>query len=70
MLSRAAAINNGNTGIVSNSAQIRMGDTVVSGNNLGLFPTSGGTILSYGNNQVNANFSGGDGAPTGAVAFK
>jgi hypothetical protein len=70
MLAGAAAINNGNTGIVATGAQIRMGDTTVSGNNLGLFASSGGNILTYGNNQVNANFNGGDGATTGAVAFK
>lgn len=70
MLKSAASINNGNTGIVANGGQIRMGDSTVSGNNLGLSIGSGSLILSYGNNQVNGNFGGGDGAMSGPVAFK
>jgi hypothetical protein len=70
MLNRAASINNGNTGLVANGGQIRVGDSTVSGNARGLWTANGGSILTYGNNQVNGNFNIGDGAMTGGVPFK
>jgi hypothetical protein len=70
MIDRSASVNNGNTGIVSDSAQIRIGDSTVSGNNLGLSAVNGGTILSFVTNKINANFTGGDGAPTGTLPYK
>jgi hypothetical protein len=70
MIDRSASVNNGGTGIVSDGSHIRIGDSTVTGNNLGLSTNNAGTILSYGTNKINANFTGGDGVPTGAVAYK
>lgn len=45
---------------------VRISDTIVTNNSAnGLFPTAGGAIISFGNNQVSGN--GTDGAPTSTV---
>jgi hypothetical protein len=59
-----------NFGLVAggSNAGLLVGRSVISANNTGLFTTSGGALLSYGDNRVNANTS--DGAFTGAVGLK
>jgi len=66
---RSAAVNNG-TGIFADGAgaTIRIGDSTVTGNNIGLSTSTGGVIDSYGTNKVNGN--GSDGAPTNTIAMK
>jgi hypothetical protein len=63
---RSASLNN-SIGINSNGpgARIRIGDSTVSGNSVGLDATFGGEILSYGTNKVD------DGSiPTGTVTYR
>jgi hypothetical protein len=55
MIDRSALVNNVNFGIVSNGAQIRIGNSTVSGNRSGLATANGGTILSFVTNKINDN---------------
>lgn len=52
---------NGSSGIQSNggAASVTVGSTVIYGNNFGLAPIGGASVLSYGNNQVTGNISNG-----------
>jgi len=70
MVDRSASVNNGDAGIRSEGAgaTIRIGDSTVSGNTLGLSTSGGGVIDSYGTNQVNGN--GTDGTPTNVIGMK
>jgi hypothetical protein len=70
MIDRSSSLNNGSVGVHSDSAQIRIGDSTVTGNNTGLLATSGGTIDSYGSTKVHGNFPGGNGAVTGSIAYQ
>jgi hypothetical protein len=70
MLTRVVSANNLGDGVQSAGANaaVRIGSSIVTSNNgTGLAASSGGQLLSYGNNQVNGN--GVDGTPT-AVALK
>ncbi|MBS0248305.1 MAG: right-handed parallel beta-helix repeat-containing protein [Proteobacteria bacterium] len=70
MLERSMVTNNV-TGVSSfgpKSTVLLSGSTVV-GNNTGLAPSSGGSILSYQNNNLTGNVVS-DGAPTGTVNLK
>lgn len=70
MLNRAASVNNLGDGVrsVGGNAIVRVGSSVVTGNNgTGLIAASGGQLQSYENNQVNSNTV--DGTAT-AVALK
>jgi parallel beta helix pectate lyase-like protein len=71
-LDHCAAVGNGGTnfsggGAVSFGAQatLRISNTLVSGNSNGVFPTSGGSLLSYRNNSIAGNLV--DGTPTGFI---
>ena len=57
MVDRSAFVNSGNTGIFVNGAgaRIRIGNSTVSGNLIGLFVASNAVLNSYGNNKVNGN---------------
>ena len=69
MVDRCASINNG-TGIDSEGpgSTIRIGDSVVTGNGVGLNSGFGATLASYGTNKINGN--GSDGAPTVTISLK
>ena len=63
MLTRVVAMNNG-TGLLESgaSAQLRVGQSEITGNGTGV----GGTVLSFGTNQLNGN--GTDGSLTAIPA--
>lgn len=65
--STSATPPNQGAGIVSigTNSEVRIGSTDITGNLIGLQSTSGGAILSLGNNQLFAN--GVNGAPTGSI---
>ena len=70
MIDRIAAVNN-TRGIYTfgAAATIRIGDSTVTGNSIGLDAvTGGGTIISYGTNKVNGN--GFEGVPTSTITMK
>jgi hypothetical protein len=66
MIDRTALVNNAN-GLVVFGATARLGDSVITGNGVGL-AHSGGGIISYGTNKVNDN--GSDGSPTSTSPMK
>jgi len=68
MIDRCAIVNNSTGVSATNDAIIRIGDSTVTGNSLGLSSDSGGQILSYETNKVDGN--GTNGAPTGTIAMK
>lgn len=57
MLNGVVAANNGGEGVraAGGTAAIRIGDSVVTNNSVGLARANSGQILSYGNNQINGN---------------
>jgi len=67
MLNRVTAANNSGDGLraVGANAVILIGSSVVSGNGTGLSASSSGQVLSYGNNQINANTV--DGTPSAVI---
>ncbi|HWU69936.1 MAG TPA: hypothetical protein VN017_01085 [Pseudoxanthomonas sp.] len=69
MLNRVTSANNLGEGVrsVGANAVVRIGGSVVTANGTGLATSTGGQILSYGNNQINGNMS--DGSAT-AVSLK
>jgi hypothetical protein len=69
MIDRCASLNN-NIGIDSQgpSATVRLGDSVVAGNGLGLNFGFGATLQSYGTNKVNGNTT--DGSPSTTISHK
>lgn len=62
-------ISNNAIGIKSQSGVARIADTVITGNNTAGLQSTGGSILSYGNNRIDGN-PGGDGVPTGIAALQ
>ncbi len=58
MLDDVVSSGNG-TGMRVDAATARLGSSVVSGNGVGLSAVNGGSLLSYGDNQVNGNSSDG-----------
>lgn len=52
----------------STNATIRLDGVTTTGNGIGITASSGGAVLSFGNNSNQAN--GSNGAPTGSVAFQ
>jgi hypothetical protein len=67
MIDRSASVGNTARGVASTSALIRIGDSTVTGNNVGFSVGGGGTIASYSSNKVNGNNV--DGSPT-TVTYK
>jgi len=67
MISHSTASNNANVGVLANgaNAKVLIGDSVVSGNLVGVNTTSGGTLQSYQNNQIDLN--GTDNTPVASV---
>jgi hypothetical protein len=70
MIDRSALVHNTGYGAVASGAgaTIRIGDSVVTGNNIGLYAVGGGVVASYGTNKVNSNNS--DGTPLTPVDYK
>ena len=62
-------ISNNTIGIKSTLGVVWIADTVITGNVTAGLQSTGGSILSYGNNRINGN-PGGDGAPTGIAALQ
>jgi hypothetical protein len=64
-------INNSGTGIVANGglAVVRVGNTTISGNNVGVSALGGASLHSYGDNRLTGNppLGGGDGAFTQVI---
>ena len=61
-LDRSESSQNGGSGIRANggaTAIVRVGNTVVTGNALGIDPAAGALVKSYGNNQVSGNTTDG-----------
>jgi hypothetical protein len=67
MLIRSTVASNSDTGVRASGAQalVRLGSSLVTGNNFGVNALSGALIQSYGNNQINAN--GSDGVPSSVL---
>ena len=63
ILNQVASVNNGSFGIQSNqtgaSAGVFVGFSTITGNNIAGNPLGGGTIASYGNNEINGNTNNG-----------
>ncbi|HEX9084422.1 MAG TPA: right-handed parallel beta-helix repeat-containing protein [Gemmatimonadaceae bacterium] len=61
----SASVNNGNNGIKAQNtgATVRLSNVEVTGNNVGLAPTTGGDVQSWQNNHVAGNTTA-DGTPT------
>lgn len=55
MIDRTASVNNNSVGISTSVATIRIGDSIVTGSDFGLFANDGGTIETYGTNKVDGN---------------
>jgi hypothetical protein len=56
---RCVAINNGGTGIQSTGgATLRSAQSTVTGNGIGWITASGGTLFTYGDNNVDGNTAG------------
>ena len=70
MLERTASLNNDEMGVIASGAgaTIRIGNSTVSGNQVGMASFGGGVIQSYGTNKVNGN--GTDGDPSSTIASK
>lgn len=68
MLTRVHVENNSSVGVLSKSAMVRIGESIVTGNGTGLSMTNGGTIASFKTNQVAGN--GTDGAPNATLLLK
>jgi hypothetical protein len=69
MVEGTKVLGNGNHGLVAggSNAGMLVGNSKVFNNSGGLFTTTGGTLYSYGNNDVNGN-NGNDGSFTGTVS--
>jgi hypothetical protein len=71
MIDDVSVSGNGNKGLSTSgtNAGMLVGNSSIFGNTAGLFATSGGALVSYGNNRVNGN-NGADGAFSSIVATK
>lgn len=70
MLDRVTVSGNAGEGLraVGANALIRIGNSVVTANGIGIVPTAGGVIQTYGGNQLDGNTS--EGAPSYAVPLR
>jgi hypothetical protein len=69
MVDRTSVANTSGTAISVNGATLRIGNSVVSGNNYGLSATGIGSVIeSYSSNKVTGNTT--NGAPTATIAYK
>jgi hypothetical protein len=61
ILNRVATVNNGAFGIQASqsgaNASVLVGSSTITGNNIAGNPVGGGTVASYGNNQINGNIT-------------
>jgi hypothetical protein len=62
-------VSNNAIGIEGVSGVVRIADAVITGNTTAGLRSTGGSIVSYGNNRINGN-PGGDGAPTDTAALQ
>ena len=69
-IERSSLVNNVGIAIQSSGASsvVSIAGSEITGNQVGLSAVSGGSILSYQNNEINGN--GTDGAPTDVVTLK
>jgi hypothetical protein len=70
-IENSAASNNGQDGVhtISAASLAFISNMIVTGNNIGLHPETGGIIASWGNNKVDGNLSS-DGSPTSTIGAK
>jgi hypothetical protein len=70
-LERSTSMANGGDGVNADgkSSFINLAQSMIVANSTGLSTANGGSVMSYGNNYVNANFVA-DGNPTGPLMMK
>jgi hypothetical protein len=70
VVDRTSMARNPSTGVTATGAgaTAQIGNCTISGSDLGINPTGGGTIYTFGNNQFSNN--GSDGTATGAIPLK
>jgi hypothetical protein len=66
MVTRSSIVDGKGTAIISQGtgALVQLNQSTIANNVIGWSATSGGTVMSFGNNVLSDNASAGDGAPT------